>query len=129
MVSQFSSMPTMDPATVGMLKHTFRGDLLRRGDPAYEDVRRVFNAMIDRRPALIARPVDADDVRRAVHFARERDLPLSIKGGGHNVAGSAVGESGLMIDFSRMRAVQVDHERRLAIAAPGLLLRDLDRAT
>jgi FAD/FMN-containing dehydrogenase len=85
--------------------------------------------MIDRRPALIARPAGAEDVRRAVVFAREHDLPLSVMGGGHNVAGSAVRDGGLMLDCSRLKGIRVDAERRVAVAEPGVLLGELDRAT
>ncbi len=129
MPRQSSLATPLDAATVAALRRTFRGDLLQLGDPGYDPARRVFNAMIDRRPALIARPVDADDVRRAILFVREQGLPLSIKGGGHNVAGSAVRDGGLMLDLSRMKGVAVDVERRIAVAGAGLLLGDLDRAT
>jgi FAD/FMN-containing dehydrogenase len=106
-----------------------RGELLAPGDPGFGEARLVFNAMIDRHPALIVRAGDAADVQRAVLFAREQNLPLSVKGGGHNVAGSAVCEDGLMLDLSLMKGVQVDPERRVAVAQPGLLLGELDIAT
>lgn len=85
--------------------------------------------MIDRRPAVIVRPVDADDVRRAVVFARENHIPVSVKGGGHNVAGSAVGAGGLMLDCSSMRAARIDAVRQVAQVEAGALLADLDGAT
>ncbi len=81
----------------------FRGDLLRPADPGYDAARRIWNGMIDRRPALIARCVSPADVIAAVDFARDRDLLLSVKGGGHNITGNAVCEQGLMIDLSRMK--------------------------
>jgi FAD/FMN-containing dehydrogenase len=120
---------TLGEATIRAFRTGFRGAVLSPDDSAYEEARRVFNAMIDRRPALIARPADAEDVRRAVLFARERDLPLSVKGGGHNVAGSAVCDGGLMLDLSGMKKVVVDPLRRITMAQPGVVLGELDRAT
>jgi FAD/FMN-containing dehydrogenase len=124
-----SSPKMLDPVTVDALRGRIRGRLLRDGEPGYDEARHVFNAMIDRRPALIVQPANAEDVRRAVLFAREQGLPLAVKGGGHNVAGTAVCEEGLMLDLSALKAVAVDPARRVAVADPGLLLSDLDRAT
>src|SRR4051812_33809339 len=109
-------------AAVQAFRTSLQGDLLGPCDPGYGDARRVFNAMIDRRPALIARPTHAEDIRRAGACPREHDLPLSIKGGGHSIGGSAVCAGGLMIDCSRMNGVQVDYARRTAVAQPGVLL-------
>ncbi|HVV10454.1 FAD-binding oxidoreductase [Amycolatopsis sp.] len=106
-----------------------QGDVLRPGDLEYDPARAVFNAMIDRRPLAILRCRDAADVARGIRFAREHDLVLSVRGGGHNVAGSAVCDGGIMLDLSRMRNVHVDPDHRIARAGPGLLLGDLDRAT
>jgi FAD/FMN-containing dehydrogenase len=111
------------------LRARFRGALLRPGEEGYEEARRVWNGAIDRRPALIARCAGTDDVREAVCFAREHDLPVSVRGGGHAVAGHAVVDGGLMIDLSLMRAVRVDPAARTARAAGGVLLGELDRAT
>ena len=111
------------------LRSRFRGALLRPGEEGYEEARRVWNGAIDRRPALIARAAGADDVVEAVRFARERDLPVSVRGGGHAVAGHAVVDGGLMIDLSLMKAVKVDPAARTARAAGGVLLGELDRAT
>lgn len=99
------------------------------GEPGYNEARKVFNAMIDRRPAVIVRPAEANDIRHAVDFARDHHLPISIKGGGHNVAGNAVGEGALMVDCSGMRNIRVDSDRRTALAEAGALLADLDSAT
>lgn len=121
--------PSLDPSLVDDLSSALRGWLFRPGETGYDDARKVFNAMIDRRPDLIVRPADVEDVRRAVTFARENNLPVSIKGGGHNVAGNAVGAHGLMLDCSGMRNVQIDAERRVAVAGAGALLADLDVAT
>lgn len=121
--------PSLDPSAVDGLVSALRGRLFRPGDAGYDDARKVFNAMIDRRPDVIVRPADAEDIRLAVNFARENDLPVSIKGGGHKVAGNAVGARGLMLDCSGMKNVQVDAERRVALAGAGALLVDLDVAT
>jgi hypothetical protein len=107
------------------LRTRFRGALLQPGEEGYDEARRVWNGEIDRRPALIARCAGADDVVEAIRFARERELPVSVRGGGHSVAGHA----GVMIDLSLMKAVSVDPERRTARAAGGLLWSELDRAT
>jgi FAD binding domain/Berberine and berberine like len=118
--------PALD---VGELRARFRGALLRPGEEGYDEARRVWNGAIDRRPALIARCAGADDVVEAVAFARERELPVSVRGGGHAVAGHAVCDAGVMIDLSLMKAVHVDPEARTARAAGGLLWGELDRAT
>jgi len=111
------------------LRTCFRGALLQPGEEGYEEARRVWNGAIDRHPALIARCAGADDVVEAVRFARERELPVTVRGGGHAVAGHAVCDGGLMIDLSLMKAVEVDPEARTARAAGGLLWRELDAAT
>lgn len=109
------------------LRNEFRGALLRPGEEGYDEARWVWNGAIDRHPALIARCVGTDVV--AVRFARERDLLVSVKGGGHAVAGHAVCDNGLMIDLSLMTAARVDPAARAARAAGGALWSDLDRAT
>ncbi len=106
-----------------------RGQLISPADAEYDTARKVFNAMIDRRPALIARCAGAADVISCVHFARDHDLPVSIRGGGHSIAGTAVCDAGLVIDLSRMKTVRVDPAHRTARADPGLLLGDFDRET
>jgi FAD/FMN-containing dehydrogenase len=111
------------------LRPRFRGALLRPREEGYEEARRVWNGAIDRRPALIARCAGADDVLEAVRFARERDLPVSVRGGGHAVAGHAVSDGGRMIDLSPRKAVRVDPAAHTARAAGGVLLGELDRAT
>jgi len=113
----------------GALRARFRGALLRPGEEGYDEARRVWNGAIDRQPALIARCAGADDVVEAVRFAREQDLLVSIRGGGHAVAGHAVCDGGLMIDLSHMKAVHVDPVARTARAAGGLLWGELDRAS
>ena len=119
---------TIDGSATRAFRARLQGAMLEPANPGYDHARRVFNAMIDRHPALIVQPAHADDVRHAVLFAREHDLPLSIKGGGHSI-GECGCQGGLMIDCSSMKNVQVDPDRRIAVADPGLLLADLDRAT
>ncbi len=114
---------------IDALRTRFRGALLRRGDEGYDEARRVWNGAIDRYPALIARCTGADDVVEAVRFARERDLMVSVRGGGHAVAGHAVCDEGVMIDLSLMKAVRVDPETRTARASGGVLWGEFDRAT
>jgi FAD/FMN-containing dehydrogenase len=106
-----------------------RGPLLRAGDAGYDEARRVWNGLIDHRPTLIARCAGAADVVAAVEFAREHGLLVSIRGGGHNVAGKAVCNGGLMIDLSRMKAIRVDPAARIVRAEPGVLGTELDRET
>jgi hypothetical protein len=105
------------------------GDVLRPEDDGYDAARAVFNGMIDRRPLAIARCHEASDVARGIAYARRFDLPLSVRSGGHNVAGSAVCDDGIMLDLSAMKHLDVDAGDRTAQAGPGLLLGDLDRAT
>jgi FAD/FMN-containing dehydrogenase len=111
------------------LKTALRGQLIGPPDMEYDNARKVFNAMIDRRPALIARCVGAADVIACVQFAREHDLPVSIRGGGHSIAGTAVCNAGLVIDLSKMKTIRVDPVHRAARADPGLLLGEFDRET
>jgi FAD/FMN-containing dehydrogenase len=113
---------------VAALRSRFRGGLLRPGEEGYDDARRIWNGAIDRHPALIARCAGADDVVEAVRFARERELLVSVRGGGHSIAGRAVCDGGLMIDLSLMRSVQVDPERNVARVAGEALWSDVDRA-
>jgi len=110
-------------------KAAFKGQLLTPDDPAYEDTRKVWNAMIDRRPGLIARCTGTADVMQAVRFSRQHGLLNSVRGGGHNIAGLAVCEGGLMIDLSLLRGVWVDPTRRVAHAQAGCTLGDVDRET
>jgi len=106
-----------------------RGQLLRPGETGYDTARTIWNAMVDKRPAMIARCAGVADVIRSVNFARNHGLLLSVRGGGHNVAGNAVCDGGLMIDLSLMRAIRVDAPRRTARAEGGCTWRDLDRET
>ena len=119
----------LDHAAVTKLRNALRGALLRPSDPGYGEARSIWNGMIARRPALIARISGAADVITCVSFARENGLPLSIRGGGHNVAGAALCEGGLMIDMSLRRAVHVDPVRRDRSQEGGATWGDVDHET
>ena len=114
---------------VTALRATVRGEVLLPGDEGYDAARAVWNAMIDRRPAVIVRPVGVADVMTAVNFARETGLVLSVRGGAHNVTGSAVCDSGLMLDMSSMKSIRVDPEDRSVRAEAGCLWKELDHET
>jgi FAD/FMN-containing dehydrogenase len=118
-----------DESVVRALEGVFAGELVAPGDARYEAARRVWNGMVDRRPAVIARCVDERDVAAALRVAVERELPVAVRGGGHNVAGNAVCDGGVMIDLSALKQIDVDPVRRIARVQPGVLLGELDRAT
>ncbi|WP_226041878.1 FAD-binding oxidoreductase [Natrinema sp. DC36] len=107
----------------------FHGDVLRPSDEGYEDARAVWNGMIDRYPALVARCAGVADVVAAVNFARDHDLPLAVRGGGHNVAGTAVCDGGVVVDLAEMNGVRVDREEGTVRAEGGATLGDVDRET
>lgn len=111
------------------LNTRIQGSVLTESDPAYTDARQLWNAMIDRRPAAIVQALGVQDVIEAVNFARDNQLLLSVKGGGHNISGLAVCDDGLMLDMSRMRGVWVDPDSRTAHAQAGCILGDVDRET
>jgi hypothetical protein len=115
-----------DLTLAGLVRAVRGGAVLYPGTPGYDQARLVFNAMIDRRPAAIVRCSDADDVMVAVDHARALGLPLSVKGGGHSVAGTAVCDGGIMVDLSPMKTIQVDPDARVADAQPGLTLGEFD---
>ncbi|MFF6983967.1 FAD-binding protein [Streptomyces sp. NPDC008343] len=115
-------------AALTALREDLAGDVFAPGDFGYDDARVVFNAMIDRRPAVIAQCVDEDDVARAVRFARDLDLNIAVRGGGHSVAGMALNDNGLVIDLRHMRAVTVDPAAEAVRVAGGATMSDLDRA-
>jgi FAD binding domain/Berberine and berberine like len=106
-----------------------RGEVLCPGDRGYDTARAVFNGMIDRRPLAVIRAVEASDVVGCISFARRHDLALSVRGGGHSVAGNAVRDGAVMLDLSGMKAVRVDPETQTVRAGPGLTLGEFDRAT
>ena len=110
------------------LVETFAGEVISPGAAAYDEARRVWNAMYDRRPALVLRPTNAADVAAAIRFGRERDLEIAIKSGAHSAAGHSAVDDGLVIDLSQMRGVTVDPKPRTARANGGALLGELDIA-
>jgi FAD/FMN-containing dehydrogenase len=111
---------------VEAFKASLRGELLTPGSAGYDEARTIWNAMIDRRPALIVRCVGTADIMHAVDFARRNELLVTVRGGGHNIAGSAVCDGGLMIDLSPMKSVRVNPRTRRALVEPGATLRDFD---
>ncbi|HET9229030.1 MAG TPA: FAD-binding oxidoreductase [Thermoanaerobaculia bacterium] len=111
------------------LKTRLRGPVLLPGEAGYEEARTVWNAMIDRKPALVVRCLGTADVIACVQFAREHNLLLAIKGGGHNIAGLAIADGSLLLDMSLMRGVWVDPVKKIARAQAGCLLGDVDRET
>ena len=113
-------------AKIEQLEERVRGQILRPGQPGYDDARTIWNAMIDRRPAVIVRCAGASDVIAAVQFAREHELRISVRGGGHNVAGSSLIDDGLMIDLSQMKSIRVDPAGRTARVEPGVRWGELD---
>jgi FAD/FMN-containing dehydrogenase len=122
-------MTQMKNEVVDAFRATLRGPVLQPGDPDYDGARALWNGMIDRRPALIARCAGAADVQAAVAFARQNALPLAVRGGGHNIAGLALCDDGLVIDLSGMRHVLVDPRARRAWVGGGALLSDVDHET
>jgi len=119
----------LEESAVAAFKASLRGQLLTPADEGYDAARIVWNSMIDKRPALIARCAGAADVVKSVNFARMRELLVSVRGGGHNIAGAAICDGGLMIDLSLMRGVRVDPVNRAARAEPGLTWKELDHET
>lgn len=119
----------IEEAAVADLRTRLRGELIPPGDTGYEEARQVWNGMIDRRPALIVRCSGPADVIHAVNFARANDLLVSVRGGGHNAAGNAVCDGGIVIDLSRMKGVQVDPDRRIGRVQGGVTWGELDHET
>src|SRR2546428_13270699 len=103
---------TIEESSIEQFKLGLRGKLLRPGDDDYDSSRRIFNAMIDKHPALIARCAGVADVIRAVNFARENNMVVAVRGGGHNVAGNAIGDGGLVIDLLKFKGIRGDPGRR-----------------
>jgi FAD/FMN-containing dehydrogenase len=118
---------TIDPAAA--LAEHVTGEVISPGHRRYDAARSVWNGMIDKRPAVIVRCADTDDVATAVRFASERDMPLAVRGGGHNVAGTAVCDDGLVVDLSALRTVRVDDSRRTVHVQGGATWADVDAAT
>jgi FAD/FMN-containing dehydrogenase len=113
---------------VNSFRETFGDEVITPGDDAYDDARRVWNAIFDRRPALLVRPTGPEGVATAIRFGRDHGLEIAVRGGGHSAAGHSTSEGGLLLDLSRMRGVTVDPVRRIARAKGGALLGELDVA-
>jgi FAD/FMN-containing dehydrogenase len=124
-----AAMRSPSPETVNELRAQLRGSLCLPGEPGYEQARTIWNAMIDRRPAIVVRAAGVNDVMRAVEFARKHGLQLAVRGGGHNIAGNAVCEGGLMLDLTLMKSVRVNPIKRTVRVEPGVTLGELDRET
>jgi FAD/FMN-containing dehydrogenase len=121
--------PTLDQAALRELAASFRGQLVRPGNPDYDAQRKVWNGSINRRPALIARCSGVTDVSAAIRFARRSELPLAVRGGGHSFPGLSVCDGGIVLDLGPMKRIRVDPENRKVTAQAGALLGELDRAT
>ena len=119
-------MKKLEEPALSALREKLQGQLVQPEDDVYDEVRQVWNAMIDRRPALIVRCLSSGDVAEAVRFARRHDAVVSVRGGGHNIAGHAVCDDGIMIDLSSMKDVRVDPRARKATVEPGCTLGDFD---
>ena len=126
---QPKSEPTLTPSDIAQLRQTVRGDLVVPDDAGYDQARRVWNGMVDKRPAAVIYCADSEDVITAVKFARSGNLLVAVRAGGHNVAGSSVCDAGVVIDLSRMKRIEVDPVRRIARAQAGLNLGEFDAAT
>jgi FAD/FMN-containing dehydrogenase len=119
-------MAILDENLISDFKSQIRGEVVLPADPSYDEVRQIWNAMIDRRPGMIVRCAGASDVMQAVTLAREHKLVLAVRSGGHNIAGNAVCDDGLMIDLSQLKSVRIDPEKRRAYVEPGASLGDFD---
>jgi FAD/FMN-containing dehydrogenase len=124
-----STATALDDSTLDQLRADFRGEIVEPDDPAYDELRKVFNGMFDRRPSLILRPAGAADVIRGIGLARTSGLPLAIRGGGHSVAGFSCVDDGIVLDMRAMKGIRVDPERRTVRAQAGLAWGELDRET
>ena len=113
---------------LGSLRETFAGEIVLPEDAGYDDARAVWNKMFDRRPAVVVRPRDADDVAAALRFAREQELLVAVRCGGHSIPGLSTCDDGIVIDLRAMRGATVDPERRTARVNGGALLAELDDA-
>jgi FAD/FMN-containing dehydrogenase len=128
-VTGSGSAITLEPGALQELKDSLRGALLLAGEPGYDQARRVLNESIDRHPALVVQPSGVADIRTAVTFAKERDLLLAVKCGGHSYAGKSTCDRGMQIDLSHFRSVRIDPVSRTAYVMGGSLLGELDHET
>jgi FAD/FMN-containing dehydrogenase len=116
----------INESALKQLGESVRGKLIKPGDSNYDESRKIWNAMIDRKPALIVQAANADDVSSAIKFAVANKLDITVRGAGHNIAGNCICDGGLMIDFSAMKKVQVDKDKKIAFVQPGATLKDFD---
>jgi hypothetical protein len=117
-----------DTAAIEKFKASLRGEVIQTNDKGYDDARKLYNAMVDKRPFLIARCADVADVITAARFGRDNNLLVAIRGGGHNGPGLGSCNDGLVIDLSKMKGVRVDPEKRIVHVGPGCTLGDVDHA-
>src|SRR3984893_13628503 len=129
LVDNSEAAPTLQGSDIARLRQAIRGDLVLPDDPGYDQARRVWNGMVDKRPAAVIYCAESHDVVTAVRFAKSQNLRVAVRGGGHNVAGSSVCDGGVVIDVSRMKRIEVDPVRRVARAEAGLNLGEFDAAT
>jgi FAD/FMN-containing dehydrogenase len=122
-------LATLGAALADGIQGSFSGDIYRPGDPGYEEARRVWNGMIDRRPALVGRPSDEDGVQALVNLAREEGLLLSVRGGAHGISGPGTCDGGIVIDLSGLKTIEVDPAAKIARAGGGVKWGELDEAT
>lgn len=120
---------TITDPEVEAFSRSFKGKILRPEDGGYDEARSIWNAMIDKRPSLIAKCTSTEDIVQAVRFAKAHDLLVAVRGGGHNIAGNASCDNGMVIDLSAMKTIKVDSQARTATAGPGCTLADFDKAT
>ena len=121
-------MATLNNRAIEELKRHVKGQIVLPADPSYDEVRKIWNAMINRRPAVIVQCKGPDDVPHAIQCARQNGLEISVRGAGHNIAGNAVCEGGMMIDLSLMKSVRVDAAKKRAYVEPGATLAEVDEA-
>src|SRR6185437_2771585 len=119
----------LNEGSIAQLKGSLRGRLIQPGDADYDEARKVYNAMIHKKPRLIARCVDVADVIRCVNLARDNDLLVSIRGGGHNAGGLGICDDGLVIDLAPIKYTRVDPTARTVTAGGGCVWGDVDHAT
>lgn len=122
-------MTKIDEEIIRKFKDSLRGELIQPSDANYDEARKVWNGMIDKHPALIARCAGVVDIINAVNFARANELLVAVRGGGHNVAGNAVCDGGIVIDLSRMKSIRIDPVRNTCRVEPGLTWGEFDRET
>ncbi len=120
-MGQISAVPNLQE-----LRSLVKGALLLPGDDGYDQSRKIFNALIDKHPAAIAKVAGVADVVHSVNFARDNGVPLAIRGGGHNVAGNALCDNGLVIDFSNMRGIRVNPRNQTIRVEPGVTWGEFD---